>query len=926
MAPTLLIVEDDPHYAQIIADLAHDKGLKVLVAMRGADALALAREYQPMAVSLDVFLPDMLGWTVLSQLKQNPATRHIPVQVVTLDEDRQHGLARGAFSFVNKPSTTNELDAALTRITEFVKPRRKRLLIVEDNPDEQFSIKELLGHDDIDLVAVGTGSTALTALRADPPDCVVLDLRLPDMSGFDLLEEIRDDPALADLPVVVFTGHELSPEEDAQLHTMARSVVVKGVESPERLLDETALFLHRVVANLPDDKQRMLERLHNSDEDLVGKTVLLVDDDARELYRKTRQLETLNAELERRVAARTAELAQTNADLERRVEERTREREMALAQVHEMQKVESLGQVTGGVAHDFNNLLMAVLGNLEILRKCIPDNPRLHRLIDGAIQGAERGATLTRRMLAFARRQELRPETVAVPRLVDSMVEMLRSSLGPGVQIVTQFDADLPATRVDPNQLELALLNLALNARDAMPRGGMLTISAHRAPVGAGDVPGLKAGEYVCIAERDTGTGMDETTVKRAMEPFFTTKGAGRGTGLGLSMVDGLVAQSGGAMRITSKLGTGTTIELWLPVSEPEETEEAGPPGPPPLRIDNLRSCRVLLVDDDPIVAAGTAAMLEDLGHRAIEASSAEIALQVLSSDAGVDFVITDHAMPGMTGTELAERIRRRWPRLPVVHWQAGTRRSSAMNWACWACRACRSRIARRNWPGCWPVWSASNRLPFPAASYRPHPTVRREKGCRRRCGHSGGHERLASHAYASELIVKPVPTLERGSGTPPSRGFISFPLKALVRRLASRRRQSPQMLDTSRRLTKAPDGFVYSRSDEGPPLANNALDNIDNFARPERLHQGFVGISPAARHLKQIAAHYNGLRSKMRGGICYGHAIAVRQLPVDDNQCVLTGVKVCPSFCTRRRQVHEIPLIDEHVRQEHTGIVIFDH
>ncbi len=288
---TLLIVEDDPHYARIIADLAHDKGLKVLIAMRGTDALALAREYQPMAVSLDVFLPDMLGWTVLSQLKQNPATRHIPVQVVTLDEDRQHGLARGAFSFVNKPSTADDLNAALTRITDFVKPRRKRLLIVEDNPAEQLSIGELLGHDDIDLITVGTGTEALALLRTEPPDCIVLDLRLPDMSGFQLLEEIRDDQTLADLPVVVFTGRELSPEEDARLHTMARSVVVKGVESPERLLDETALFLHRVVANLPDDKQRMLERLHTSDEDLVGRTVLLVDDDARNIFALSSVLE-----------------------------------------------------------------------------------------------------------------------------------------------------------------------------------------------------------------------------------------------------------------------------------------------------------------------------------------------------------------------------------------------------------------------------------------------------------------------------------------------------------------------------------------------------------------------------------------------------------------------------------------------------------
>ena len=280
----LLIVEDDPHYARVIVDLAHDAGFKVLVAMNGGDALTLARQYQPMAVSLDVFLPDMLGWTVLSQLKQDPVTRHIPVQMITLEEDRQHGLARGAFAFLTKPATTEGLNAALSRIKDYAQQRRKRLLVVEDNAAEQLSILQLLGHDDIDIMTVATGKDALALLREQPFDCVVLDLRLPDMSGFEVLERIRDDDSLPDLPVVVFTGRELSPEEDAQLHTMARSVVVKGVESPERLLDETALFLHRVVSDLPADKQRMLERLHNSDEDLVGRTALLVDDDARNIF------------------------------------------------------------------------------------------------------------------------------------------------------------------------------------------------------------------------------------------------------------------------------------------------------------------------------------------------------------------------------------------------------------------------------------------------------------------------------------------------------------------------------------------------------------------------------------------------------------------------------------------------------------------
>jgi len=287
----LLIVEDDPHYARILIDLARDKGFKALLAMRGDDALNLAKQYQPTAVSLDVFLPDMLGWNVLSQLKQNSLTRHIPVQIVTLDEDRQHGLARGAFSFVTKPTTREGIADALSRIKEFSAPRRKRLLVVEDNKAEQMSIRELLGHDDIEIVSAGTGDEALATLRDRPCDCVVLDLRLPDMSGFEVLERMRADDALTDVPVVVFTGRELSAEEDAQLHTMARSIVVKGVESPERLLNETALFLHRVITDLPAEKQQMLERLNSSDEDLVGRTVLLVDDDARNIFALSSVLE-----------------------------------------------------------------------------------------------------------------------------------------------------------------------------------------------------------------------------------------------------------------------------------------------------------------------------------------------------------------------------------------------------------------------------------------------------------------------------------------------------------------------------------------------------------------------------------------------------------------------------------------------------------
>jgi HAMP domain-containing protein/CheY-like chemotaxis protein/signal transduction histidine kinase len=287
----LLIVDDDLHYARVVCDLSRDKGFKVLIAHTGSEALTLAQEYRPTAISLDVFLPDMLGWSVLNHLKQNPATRHIPVQMLTLDEDRHHGLSRGAFGFVTKPSSAEDLEAALTRMRLFAEPRRKRLLVVEDNPAEQLSVRELLGSDDIDIDVADSGLSALHTLEEVNYDCVVLDLRLPDMTGFEVLERLRDNPKLKDLPVVVFTGRELSAEEDAQLRTLARSVVVKDVESPERLLDETALFLHRVIADLPPEKQKMLDRLHRSDDALSGRKVLIVDDDVRNIFALSSVLE-----------------------------------------------------------------------------------------------------------------------------------------------------------------------------------------------------------------------------------------------------------------------------------------------------------------------------------------------------------------------------------------------------------------------------------------------------------------------------------------------------------------------------------------------------------------------------------------------------------------------------------------------------------
>jgi CheY-like chemotaxis protein/signal transduction histidine kinase/HAMP domain-containing protein len=289
--PVLLIAEDDPHYARTLLAMARDHGFKALVATRGADALQLARRYRPTAVSLDIFLPDMLGWTVLSQLKQDPETRHIPVQICTVEEERQHGLERGAFAYLNKPLTTGGIEAAFDRIRRFAEAPMRQLLVVEDDPAERMSIQELIAHDDVNITAVGTGHEALAAMHEREYDCVVLDLKLPDMTGFELLAEIQKEPRLREVPIVVFTGRELSQEEDAQLRKMAKSIVLKGVQSPERLLDETALFLHRVIADLPASKQRMLESITQSDEALIGKKVLVVDDDVRNIFALTSLLE-----------------------------------------------------------------------------------------------------------------------------------------------------------------------------------------------------------------------------------------------------------------------------------------------------------------------------------------------------------------------------------------------------------------------------------------------------------------------------------------------------------------------------------------------------------------------------------------------------------------------------------------------------------
>ena len=336
----------------------------------------------------------------------------------------------------------------------------------------------------------------------------------------------------------------------------------------------------------------------------------------------------------------------------------------AREELFQSQKLDAIGQLTGGVAHDFNNLLMVVLSSLELLKRRLRGDDKNLQLIDNAVKGAKRGVTLTRRMLSFARRQELAPAAVDIRALVDGMQDLLERSLGPTIRIAMNFEAEPRPVLIDPNQLELAILNLAVNARDAMPQGGTLTIATHHEHVT--HAPPLAPGDYVRLSISDSGGGMSDATLQRAMEPFFTTKGAGKGTGLGLPMVHGLAAQSGGQFMLRSTEDVGTTAELWLPVA-PEGSALRADKAAAPDALAVSSALLIVAVDDDALVLAGTVAMLEELGHTVLPAGSAEAAIALVAGAPTVGLVITDQVMPLMTGAELARRLKQDRPELPVI-------------------------------------------------------------------------------------------------------------------------------------------------------------------------------------------------------------------------------------------------------------------
>ena len=508
---------------------------------------------------------------------------------------------------------------------------RVNILLVDDSHAKLLSHEAILAEIGENLLKASSARQAFEVLLKNEVALILIDVCMPDLDGFELAAMIREHPRFQTTAIIFVSAVMMTKPDQLRGYQLGGVDYVPVPVVPELLRAKVKVFV--------------------------------------DLYRKTRQLERFNAELERRVAERTAELQRFNEELEQRIEDRTRERETALAQLFEAQKMDTIGRLTGGVAHDFNNLLMAVLGSLALLEKRLgSEDQHSRRLLQNAVQGAQRGAALTQRLLAFSRRQELKPESVDVAQLVSGMEELLRRALGHGIDLTLNFPSGLPPLLVDANQLELALLNLALNARDAMPAGGRLMIAASaEAKFQQGSDSRLPPGDYVRISIVDTGVGMDNVTLTKATEPFFTTKGPGKGTGLGLSMVQGLAAQSGGLLEIRSEPEAGTAIDLWLPraTTSAVSVSRGGPQAAHPL--PHTQPCKVLVVDDDHLVMTGTAAMIDDLGHTSIEAQSAAEALAKLDSGIEVDVVITDHAMPSMTGLQLAECIQDRFPGLPII-------------------------------------------------------------------------------------------------------------------------------------------------------------------------------------------------------------------------------------------------------------------
>jgi signal transduction histidine kinase/DNA-binding response OmpR family regulator len=674
----VLLADDNADMREYIRRLLSDQ-YEVETVADGEQALDAATRNRPDLVLSDIMMPKLDGFGFLAALRKSRELRDVPVIFLSAragEEAKIEGLRHGADDYLIKPFNASELLARVAANIELSGSRIERARLFE----EETRILEILNNVGGTVAAelnldravqfVTDAGTQLTGAGFGAFFYNVIDGRGDSYTLYTISGVPRETfskfqmPRVTEVFAPTFSGNGIVRSDDIlkdprygksephrgmpKGHLPVRSYLAAPVVSRSGEVLGGLFFGHEETGKFTERSERLLAG--------IAAQAAIAIDNARLFQAAEREV------AERRTAE--AALQTLNATLEQRVSEEVRERTKAEEQLRQVQKMEMIGQLTGGIAHDFNNLLMAVLGNLELLRKYIPGDPRTARLIDGASQGAQRGATLTQRLLAFARKQDLQVRPTDIVALVKGMTGLFERSIGSRIELFMDLPQSLPPALIDSNQVELALLNLAVNARDAMPDGGTLSIKAEALLAPSGE--GLKAGVYIRLSVADTGRGMSPETLAKATEPFFSTKGVGKGTGLGLSMVQGLAVQLEGALRLSSEEGKGTIAELLLPVTHlaltsRDETgtaifEEQSNPG-----------MTILVVDDDALIAMSMSDMLEDLGHKVIEANSGERALEILGNGQSLDLMITDYSMPKMTGTELAVKARELRPGMPIL-------------------------------------------------------------------------------------------------------------------------------------------------------------------------------------------------------------------------------------------------------------------
>ena len=617
----VLLADDNADLRDYVRRLLEAGGYSVQAVSDGYAALDAARARRPDLLLTDVMMPRMDGFALLSTIRNDETLADLPVIMLSAragDEAQVEGLTKGADDYLAKPFSARELLARVSGTIAMAHVRRQAAEDVRKANRALALEREFLSS------VLAKAPVGISIANADG-EIFILNERAMELIG----EHSAQSNSRNSIFEAVHTdGRPYAPHEYPTL----RAALGETIEA-ERMVC--------LRSDLGDGGRIVLEvdaaPIRDANGALVGAVTVFEDAGLRDRAEE---------ELRRRVATAVAE------------------REDALAQLHQIAKLEIIGQLTGGVAHDFNNLLTPIMGALDYLRRKSDGDERTTQRIGSALQAAERSRTLIQRLLAFARRQNLEAQPVDVAGLVDGMRDLIQRSLGVGVSLKVTAPTNLPAAKVDPNQLELAILNLCVNARDAMGENGSLTIEARQADEDAARPPGLGEGAYIRINVSDTGCGMDAATLKRAIEPFYTTKAPGQGTGLGLSMVDGLAAQSGGAFSLSSQVGVGACASLWLPVSDVQA---------PPIAVSEIvgeratTAAKVLLVDDEEIVREATAAMLTDAGYTVMQAGSAAEALKIARGESEPDIVVADYKMPGMSGIELAEALRATRPSIPIL-------------------------------------------------------------------------------------------------------------------------------------------------------------------------------------------------------------------------------------------------------------------